>query len=157
MDVCVVLMMEMLNGVLWIIVQLMLCPVGSYCDPSLRACVQCEELPCDVECEFGHVPGSNGCPTCTCRGNPCLVRSGKPRILLLVRSACKCRSIVFAFLILFFFFPFFFLATGPLTRYLKTGCSESDQTWQSGRSPWGLATEYFWWWSALINLINSTN
>ena len=38
-------------------------------------------------------------------------------------------------LILFFFFPFFVPATGPLTRYLKTGCSESDQTWQSGRSP----------------------
>ncbi len=39
-------------------------------------------------------------------------------------------------LFLFFFFLFFFVpATGPLTRYLKTGCSESDQTWQSGRSP----------------------
>ncbi len=52
----------------------------------------------------------------------------------LIRSACKCRSIVFAFLILFFF-PFFVPDTGPLTRYLKTGCSESVQTWQSGRSP----------------------
>ncbi len=43
------------------------------------------------------------------------------------------------FFLFFFFFPFFFfffdLATGPLTQYLKTGCSESDQTWQSGRSP----------------------
>ncbi len=68
----------------------------------------------------------------------------------LIRSACKCRSIAFAFLILFFFVP----ATRPLTRYFKTGCSESNQTWQSGRSPWGLATEYFWWWSELINLIN---
>ncbi len=59
--------------------------------------------------------------------------------------------------LLFLFFPppFFFVpATGPLTRYLKTGCSQSNQTWQYGRSPWGLATEYFWWWSALINLIN---
>ncbi len=39
----------------------------------------------------------------------------------------------FAFLVLFFIF--FYSATGPLTRYLETGCSESDQTWQSGRSP----------------------
>ncbi len=32
---------------------------------------------------------------------------------------------------------FFFLvpATSPLTQYLKAGCSESDQTWQSRRSP----------------------
>ena len=51
------------------------------------------------------------------------------------RSACKCRSIVFEFLILFFFLFFFVSATGPLTRYLKTVYSESDQTWQSGRSP----------------------
>ncbi len=76
---------------------------------------------------------------------------------MVIRSACKCRSIVFASLILFFFLFFFFFlvpTTGQLTRYLTTGCSESDQTWQSDRSPWGLATEYFWWWSALINLIN---
>ncbi len=55
----------------------------------------------------------------------------------LFRSACKCRSIVFAFLFLFFLFFFFFFvpATSPLTRYLKTGCSKSGQTWQSGRSP----------------------
>ncbi len=73
----------------------------------------------------------------------------------LIGSACKCISIVFVFLILFSFFFFFFFvpATSPLTRSLKTG-SESNQTWQYGRSPWELATEYFWWWSALINLIN---
>ncbi len=52
----------------------------------------------------------------------------------------------FCFYYSFFFFFFFLVpATGPLTQYLKTGCSESDQTWQSGRPPWGLATENFWW------------
>ncbi len=55
-------------------------------------------------------------------------------------SDILCRSIVFVFLILFSpFFPH----TGPLTRYLETGCSESNRTWQSGRYPWEFATKYF--------------
>ncbi len=53
----------------------------------------------------------------------------------IIRPACKCRSIVFVFLILLFFLLLFVPATGPLKQHLKTGCSESDQTWQSGRSP----------------------
>ncbi len=72
----------------------------------------------------------------------CLIRSAwkcRSSVFAFIRSACKCRSSVFAFLILFFFFSFFFffffLANGALKTYPKTGCSESDQTWQSGRSP----------------------
>ncbi len=41
----------------------------------------------------------------------------------------------FCFSYSFFVFSFFVQATGLLTRYLETGCSESDQTLQSGRSP----------------------
>ncbi len=63
----------------------------------------------------------------------------------MVGSLCVCfldlhanADLLFLLFLFFFFFSYFFffdLATGPLTRYLETGCSESDQTWQSGRSP----------------------
>ena len=57
----------------------------------------------------------------------------------------------FAFLILFFLF---WSGHRSVNTISPAGYSESDQTWQSGRSSWGLATEYVWWRSALINLIN---
>jgi hypothetical protein len=46
------------------------CVEGEPCtDECWGACSPrpaCEPLPCDVWCEFGHVLGPDGCPTCTC-------------------------------------------------------------------------------------------
>ncbi len=50
---------------------------------------------------------------------------------IIIRSACKCKSVIFGFSF-FFFFLFFLPDTGQYTRYLKISFSESEQ---SVRSP----------------------
>ncbi len=72
-----------------------------------------------------------------------------PAQRFLIRSACKCRSSVFAFLTLFIFFCFvlfFFLFHTRMlwTRYLKTRESQHFQTWINSKGPWVLEPYWFW-------------
>ena len=62
-----------------------------------------------------------------CAGRVCVMCVRDADVPLL-RSACNA-DLLFLLFLFFFFFSFFFVpATGLLTQYLKTGCSESDHS-----------------------------